>query len=129
MLDPITATRVVAKPASLGRLVVPVGAIVLRIAPDEALVIDAGPHDVATDDPHAIVTADPGWRGTWLGPEESTRLLEAGADWRPSPERPTLAQGMLFQLPAKLWLEHDRVLVLAPHVVATELETRIGGAR
>ena len=127
MLEQITVARVVATPTSLDRLVPPAAAIVLRIAPDEALLVDAHPDDVALDDPHALVTRDTGWLGVWLDSGEAERMLEAGADWQPSPDRPILEQGMLVQLPVKLWFEADRALLLAPYVVAADLNARIGG--
>lgn len=128
MLETLSSTRVVAAPAAIDTITAPRHAVVLRLAPDEALVLDATAEEVGVADAHAIVVADAGWRGTWVSVSEAERLLTAGADWHPPPERPTLAQGMLFQLPVKLWLEDERVLLIAQHVVAADLEARMGAA-
>lgn len=126
MLEPITITRVVSTPSALDTMQHPADGIVLRTAPDEAMVVGVGPDDVAVDDDHAIVSADGGWSGVWLDADSAVRLLAAGADWHPEPDRPVLAQGMLLQLPIKLWLETDRTLLLTQHAFAADLAERIG---
>lgn len=127
MLEPLVATRVVATPAALDAVAVSRDAAVLRLAPDEALVLGVGPDEISVADEHAIVMGDGGWRGTWMDPTAAERLVTAGADWHPPERQPALAQGMLFQLPVKLWFDGDRVLVFTQHVVAADLAARIGG--
>jgi hypothetical protein len=121
------ATRVVTTPEALASVSLPDQAILLRTSPDEALAIGVGPGGVELSDPHAIVVADTGWHGTWITPEQTERLLAAGAEWAPPETRPALAQGMLLQLPVKLWLERDRTLLLVAHTLAKDLTHRIGG--
>lgn len=127
MLDALVATRVVASAAALDSVVIPKRAIVLRMAPDEALVLDAEPGEIDVADEHAIVVSDGSWRATWLDRAETERLVTAGADWDQPERRPALVQGMLFQLPVKLWFDDDRVLLLVQHVVAGDLTARVGG--
>jgi hypothetical protein len=126
VLEPITLTRVVSTPQALGAMHGGVDALVLRTAPDEALVVGAAPSDLTIEDAHAIVIADGGWAGIWLDTETVDRMLAAGADWRPDDRRPLLAQGMLVHLPVKLWLEDERALLLTQRVFAADLGERIG---
>jgi hypothetical protein len=126
VLEAMAATRVVSTVDALDAMTVPPDAIVLRIAPDEAVVIDANPSDIDVADDDAIVTGDTSWCGMWTDAATCDRLLATGADWRPPPRRPTLAQGMMFQLPVKVWLAEERVLVVVPRVVAADLAIRIG---
>lgn len=126
MFDPIHLTRVVSTPAALDGIAT--AGSVLRTAPDEALVLDAGPDDIDLSDPHALIAADPGWMAAWLQHDTLERLLRHGAEWRPGVTRPTLAQGLLFQLPVKVWVEDERVLLLVPHTLAGDLARRIEAA-
>ena len=123
MLERLRATRVVATPEALDRAVVATGCIVLRIAPDEALII--GEHPITADDPHAIVVDDAGWCGAWLSAEAAERFLRAECQFSTPPERPALAQGMVAGLPVKLWLEAERTLFVVPHVFAHDLQARM----
>ncbi len=119
MLDRLAAARVVARPDALDGL----PGLVLRLAPDEALVLGTELPHVA--DPHAIVTNDASWRGVWLEPDRAELFFAAECDWpRPTP-RPVFAQGMIAHLPVKLWLEDDRVLLAVPHVFAADLAERL----
>lgn len=129
MLEPLVVTRVVSTVDGIATLRTPGDAIVLVTAPDEAMVIGAMPADVTVDDPHAIVAADTGWRGAWFDASEVEQTLGHGAKWSPTTDRPALAQGMVHQLPVKLWLGIDRTLIITPHTVAEELATRIGLSR
>jgi hypothetical protein len=125
-LEPLAAVRVVAAPGALNARGVPDGAIVLRIAPDEALVVGpSDPGEVEVADEHAIVATDGGWSGAWVTPEEAAGILAAGAEWEPATDRPVLAQGMVAGIPAKLWLEPDRALIVVQSVLAAELAERI----
>ena len=99
--------------------------IVLRTAPDEALIIGARADTIDVDDPHAIVVDDRGWKGAWLSADDTAALLRSEAAWQPPTERPSLAQGMIAHLPVKLWLEADRTLLIVPHVSAADLTHRI----
>lgn len=120
MLDRLAAIRIVARPDALDTL----EGHVLRLAPDEALVL--GTDRPAVGDPYAIISDDTGWRGVWLEPDRAERFFSAECDWPRPTERPAFAQGMIAHLPVKLWLETDRVLVAVPHVFAADLTDRLG---
>jgi hypothetical protein len=120
-LRPVRATRVVAAPAALDGAALPAGAVVLRLAPDEALVLGDGP--ITVDDPHALVASDHGWSVAVLTWPEAQRHVLSHVEW-PVPER-GLAQGRVAGVPAKLWLEADRVLLVAATSHADELTERL----
>lgn len=113
--------RVVADPAALdGAQWTGAGAIVLRIAPDEALALGATGVDVA--DPHAIVVEEAGFMA---GPVELERV-RAHLEWAMPEARPVLAQGSVAGVPAKLWLTDDGALLVVQAAWADELADRIG---
>ena len=123
-LEPLRGLRVVADPAALdaarwhGDDV-----IVLRFAPDDAFAF--GPIRVEIDDADAIVESEVGFAGAWLPVNEVMPHLE----WElPLPaERPTLAQGSIAGVPAKLWLAGaGDVLLLTSAAFAHELAGRLG---
>lgn len=116
----LSAWRVVAKPAAIDRL----SGIVLRLASDDALVV--GVLGVEIGDPEAIVEPDTGWVFLELSEERALELIAAGASWRPPAERPAFAQGMLAGLPAKIYLNGARSLVIVAAPFEHELEERLG---
>lgn len=123
VLERIHATRLVAAPAALEAVRWPTGAVVLRTAPDEALVIPTCTPEVS--DPHAIVESEHGFSGMWFSAEDIRSLLERHCEWAAPAERPTFAQGSIAEIPAKIWLEQKRALVLVPAPYAAEFEERI----
>ena len=123
MVERIPVTRVVSTPEALDGAAVPPGTIVLRIAPDEAIVL--GETQVEVADPHAIVFADSGWAGVWLDSTSAAAFLLAECEWELPSARPAFAQGMVSHLAAKLWLEEDRTLILVPSAMRAELEARL----
>jgi hypothetical protein len=94
---------------------------VLRIAPDDAFVIDAT--GVAIDDEHAIVEPEVGFSGAWVELDAVRRHIE----WALPAERPGLAQGFVATVPAKVWLPGtgDRVLLITAAAYADELAGRL----
>ena len=125
-LDRLTGTRVVADPAAIDALVVslPPSIVVIRIAPDDAFAIDAGPVEVV--DLHAIVETEHGFVGGWCTLDDIRPHME----WLPATERPALAQGSVAGVPAKLWIVDDgRVLVVAAAAHAHVLAERLGWSR
>ena len=123
-LNRIPATRIVATPAALDAAVWPDGALVFRIAPDEVLVTP--PLSAVTlDDPHAIVVSEGGFAGTWMAVDEALAVLERHCEWELPSERPAFAQGTVAGIPAKVWLEKDRVLFLVPTPFVSDLEERL----
>jgi hypothetical protein len=99
---------------------------VLRFAPDEALVTgDVAPGLVAGLDPHAIVERESGFVAAWLPVSEALPLLARTCAFELPRERPAFAQGSVAEIPVKLWLETDRILLLAPRPFAADLEERL----
>ena len=98
--------------------------LVLRFAPDEAFAI--GGAGGTFDDPDAILEPETGFVGAWLTTDELLRLVVPHVEW-PLPEtRPVLVQGTIAGVPAKLWLEEDRALLLTLAAYRHELESRLG---
>jgi len=122
-LERMFFTRIVATPAALDAVVWPDEAIVLRIAPDEALVsATLGPNDVA--DPHAIVEPETGFCGLWCNRGESAAFLWRECDWELPAHRPAFAQGAIAGLPVKLWLTDDQVLFVVAAPFAADFAER-----
>ncbi len=117
-------TRIVTTPSALDTADVPTDAIVLRTAPDEALVL-ADRSAISIDDPHAIIVHDTGWHGAWMTWDQARPFLQANCSWELPDERPALAQGRVADAPAKLWLEQDRMLIVVPHVMAHDVADRM----
>ncbi|MEZ5316714.1 MAG: hypothetical protein R2752_04880 [Vicinamibacterales bacterium] len=120
----LEATRIVATPAALDAARWPAGAVVLRIAPDEAIVTGAVA-PAAIEDPHAIVARETGFVGAWMEAAAAEALLERACAWARPAERPAFAQGLVAGLPVKLWLDVARVLVVAPAAFAHDCEARL----
>jgi hypothetical protein len=115
--------RVVADPRALDEAQWSDGAIVLRIAPDEALAVGATAVTVADD--HAIVAGERGFSGWWLQGDEVGRIVARHAEWELPRERPATAQGLLAGVPVKVWLGAGAALLLCPSAWAHELDERI----
>ena len=93
---------------------------VLRFAPDDALGLGAETVDV--DDEHAIVESEAGYVGVWLAIGD----LEPHLEWPLPAERPSLAQGAVAGVPAKVWLANDgHALLLTAAAYAAELAGRL----
>jgi hypothetical protein len=124
VLNRLPATRIVAKPAALDSAAWPKDSLVLRLAADEALIIPPISNPTF-EDPHAIVVADNGFAGVWLPWTEAQKFLERTCDWELPHQRPALAQGSIAGLPAKLWLEAERVLFVVPAPYIHDFEERM----
>ena len=121
-LEPVEAWRVVAAPAALdGAHWEGADVDVLRVAPDEALVLGAtGGH---VDDPDAIIEPDAGYSVALL--ERDLGGIEAHTEW-PVPTTPgSLLQGKIAGVPAKLRIGEPALLVVQT-AYADELERRLG---
>lgn len=125
----VTAHRVVAAPEVLDRAVWPEWSDVLRLAPDEALVIHEVGADVVTpivDDPFAIIELEAGFGETWWDPGGFETRVAPHIDWALPTERPALAQGLVAGVPCKVVFEPEggvRLLCLTAQV--HELEGRL----
>jgi hypothetical protein len=140
VLEPLACTRVVATIAALDAARWTTGSIVLRIAPDEVLIVGDGVTDrpkpadpslvslvalVGAADPHAIVERDSGWCGAWVRSDQALELVERACPWEPPRARPAFAQGAFADLPVKIWFEQDRVLFIVAAPFAADLEARL----
>jgi hypothetical protein len=129
----VRGLRVVAAPAALDAAAWPHGTIPLRVAPDDVLLLHADLDDrrlaVAVDDPEAIVEEDAGFAAVVLEEPGASALLPHVVEWQLPAARPALVQGALAGLPAKLWCEEGRVVVLVPAPFAVDLEERLREVR
>jgi hypothetical protein len=126
-LEPLHGLRVVADPEALDRASWrgDLDVTVVRVAPDEALAI--GARSVEIDDPHAIVEDEGGFVGAWLTAEEFAEWVLPRIEWPLPEDRPTVAQGSVAGVPAKLWLRvTGGALLLAPTAYVDELTGRLG---
>ncbi len=123
-LERLTATRIVATPAAIDAATWPKGSLAFRLAPDEVLVT-ADIRSADIDDVHAIVERETGFSAVWVAAGQALDRLEQECDWELPYERPAFAQGMVAGLPVKLWLEHDRVLVMVASPYAADLAERL----
>jgi len=122
------AVRITAKPAAIDAVTWPAGAIMVRVAPDDALVIDATVDDaapVAAHDPYAIIEPEAMFRGAWLD-DAQLEALTHKLEWPLPAERPALAQGMVCGLAIKLVLETDRTLLIVSGSAFHEVADRLG---
>jgi hypothetical protein len=78
------------------------------------------------EDPHAIIEEETGFWGAWLSTEEFDRGVRPHIDWELPIVPRSFAQGFVANVPAKLWLTTDRVLLMTNAAYAHELEERIG---
>jgi hypothetical protein len=117
-------TRFVASPPALDGLTFPGEGTLLRLAPDDLLVIHPGSLMVALGDEPIIQEKESGFVGWWLTPGELDHVI-THVDWPLPTERPALAQGLVAGVPAKLWLAEDRALLLCNAAYAHELEERL----
>lgn len=126
-LERLAGARIVADPDALDAFVaaLPATTLAVRPAPDDAFVLDLDPSMVQVDDPHAIIEDERGFVGAWSTLEALRRHLE----WSPPTECPTLAQGSIAGVPAKLWIAaDDRVFVVTAAPFAAVLAERLGWA-
>lgn len=111
------ATRIVATPAALDQL----AGEVLRLAPDEALVL--GDEPLKVDDEHAIVLSDHSFQGAWFEKVLADEILARYCEWEPPASG--FAQGAVAGIPTKLWFKNDLVLMLVQAPYAAELLERL----
>jgi hypothetical protein len=117
--EPLSGWRVVANPSSVDEI----RGVVLRFAPDDALVLSDTAVEIS--DPDAIVERDSGWVSLRLSEEEALALISVHASWRAPVERPAFTQGMLAGLPTKVYLNGAASLIVVPAPFAHELDERL----
>lgn len=118
MLDVI---RVVATPQAISSLVS--DGVVLQIAPDEALVLDAT--DVQVDDKHAITLPDDGFVGVEMRRSDLEAWCHRESEWALPDLVSYFVQGMVAGLAVKIWVNGDHALVIGRTSLATDLEERL----
>lgn len=123
-LETVPGLRVVASPEALDSARWGEGTIVLRLAPDDVFCL--GTPAVQVADEHAIVAPENGFMGAWLSGDQLVERVTPHIEWPLPAGRPTLAQGAIAGVPAKLWLEDDRALLLCAAAYAQELADRLG---
>lgn len=119
--DQLHGLRVVARPAALDAVLVPHGATMLRIAPDDAIVVDAA--TLTVDDPFAIVEPEYAFVHWRLTPEEFEGVTHH-IEWS-LPARGQLGQGLIAGVPAKILVTPDHVLLVVSAGLAHELLERV----
>ena len=125
MLAPeqLRGVRVVGSPETLDAIDWPDGVAALRLAPDDLFAL--GATTVVLPDGHPLVADDTGFVGWWLDPAQLFELMEEHVEWELPDERPVLAQGLVAGVPAKVWVDGDRALLLCASVYAHELMERL----
>lgn len=123
-LKRLSSTHIISTPAALDAMIWPAEACILRIAPDEVLVMPPLER-IDIDDPHAIIMTDSGYVGLWLPQDEALDFLERHCEWALPLERPAFAQGKIAGLPAKLWFEETQILFIVPAPFAADFEERL----
>ena len=121
--EPLSGLRVIARPEALDALTWPDGVIGLRLAADDLFAIGAESVEMAAEP--AVVEREAGYLGWWLTLEELHDHVLEQVEWPLPTARPALAQGLIAGVPAKLWLTHDRALLLTAAAYAHELEGRL----
>ena len=119
--EPLHGLRVVAKPAALDAITPGAAGLILRIAPDDAIV--TGTATLTVDDPYAIVEPEytfVQWRLTPAEFGEIRRHIE----W-PLPAEGRLGQGLIAGVPAKILIASDHVLLVVSAGLAHELLERL----
>jgi hypothetical protein len=127
-IAPLRGVRVTAHPAAIDGVAWPLATTVIRIAPDDAFVIDGSVDDAnaaLAHDPHAIVEDESLFVGAVLDARQLAALVER-LEWPVPASRPALAQGMAAGLSIKLWLDHDLTLLILSASVLHEVAERLG---
>ena len=115
--------RVVATPAALDSAQWPPEWIVLRVAPDELLVVGDG--DLVVDDRHALVEDDASLAAIELPMSAGGELIARLGDWKWPVPGVFLLQGLIAGIPAKVWTGPDRVWLIIPMSYLHEVEERL----
>ena len=119
--EPLHGLRVVARPAAIDAAALPDEAMMLRIAPDDAIVTGVGA--LTLDDPHAIIEAEHTFVHWRLTPGEFVAIADH-IEW-PLPATGELGQGLIAAVPAKIVIAADHVLLIVSAGLAHELLERL----
>ena len=130
---PFPGWRIVAAPAAIDQFVARVrsaprgqSALFGRIAPDDLFISGVARVEPAEiDDGHAIVAPESGLSVCWMTHREFHGKIAPFVEW-PIPTRlPAFAQGHIAYVPAKVWLEHDHVVLATNAAFVADLEDRL----
>lgn len=121
--EPLSGWRVVASPAALDAARWPEAAVVMRFAPDEALVLADDP--LVVDDPHAVIQPEEGFCGVRLARADLEDWLGRTAEWSLPASSTSFTQGSAAGLAVKVWVEGDRALLVARASLAADLAERL----
>lgn len=113
--------RVIASPVAIGSI--SSDGVVLQIAADEALILDAT--DVVVDDEAAITVPDDGFVGLQMTRDQLAAWCRREAEWDLPDLVSYFTQGMVAGLPIKIWVNGDRALVIGRTSLARDLEERL----
>ena len=119
----LVAMRIVADPASLDRIEAPEAGYLMRLAPDDLLVVPA-PDRVEVADPYAIVEPEHGFSGAWFEVSELA-MLQSVCEWEFPSERPALAQGHVAGVAVKMLFSGSGVMVVVPTVTLHHFRERL----
>ena len=120
--------RIVASRQALDSCSWPTGAMVLRLAPDEVVVLGLDESHVSRheiDDGSAIQVVEHGFCGVRLPRFDFDHWFRAGADWELPIDSPSFAQGAVAGVPVKLLIGDEDVLVVTRSSLRHELEARL----
>jgi hypothetical protein len=122
-LSQLEFTRIVASPAALDAAL---GEADIRISSDEAFSFASVDDLRAEFSVHAIVESDAGWSGAWLDETTLRRRLASVTDW-PLQARPSVNQGWIAGVPAKVWFPAgtSEALLMVQTALAHELQERL----
>lgn len=122
-LETLRGVRVMASHEALDAARWDEQAVVLRFASDDVFAV--GATGIALTDEHAIIAEETGFVGAWLTVDELDERVIPHIEWPLPDARPSLAQGFIAGVPAKLWLTADRALLLCAAAYAHELAERL----
>ena len=118
--------RIIAEAAALDTAPWPEGSLVVRISPDDVFLIGTTEPSVPAD-VHAIVTPEHGFAGAQLSAQRTADVAVHHIEWQLPSARPSLAQGQVAGVPAKLVLHADgSALLLVACAARHELQERLG---
>lgn len=118
--DSSPVMRVVATPAALDAVRWPAGARVLRVAPDEALVLGGG--SIEIDDHWAIGELDGGYAVFEMTRSRLEEWMSRAAEWALPRDDSFFTQGSAAGIPVKIWVEGDGALLLTRRSFRADLE-------
>lgn len=118
--------RIIAAPTALDAVKWPKGSRVVRISPDDVFLIGAAEPKVPGD-AHAIVTPEHGFSGVELSAAQVASIAEQHIEWQLPIARPSMGQGQIAGVPAKLLFAADgSALLLVACAASHELLGRLG---